>query len=353
MSRIATAATSRAVPRLLLGAVALGVCAYVSRRMSRQALAQNPPQGRFVLADGVQLHYTEHGDPDRPPVVLVHGNGAMGREMAISGLVEVLVPSFRVLVFDRPGYGHSERPKARSYSPEAQATILLDALDTLGIERPIVLGHSWGAMVVQAMALAAPARLGAVVLVSGYYTATPRLDTLLLGAPAVPVLGPLMRHTVSPLIGRLLWPLMVRRIFAPRAVTERFSREYPVWMSLRPSQLLASAAEAGMMPLQAVKLKRREHELAVPTVIVAGDKDFLVMTRWQSKRLHQRVPSTHLRVIPGAGHMVHHTATAAVAEAVHEAWRLSAPTREAVSAAEAGPADVGPVEAQKLLAAVV
>jgi pimeloyl-ACP methyl ester carboxylesterase len=313
------------MPRLLAGVVLLGASAYLTRRKTRQAVEKNPPQGRFVVADGIRLHYTEHGDPTRPPVVLVHGNGAMAREMELSGLVERLTPGFRVIVFDRPGYGHSERPNGRDYDPQAQAQLLLRALDALGISHPTVLGHSWGAMVAMAMARARPERIRAVVLVSGYYTPSLRLDAPLLGAPALPAIGTLMRHTVSPLIGRLLWPLMVRRIFAPDRVTERFQREYPVWMSLRPSQLLASAAEAGMMPLQAVTLKRREEELSVPTLIVAGESDWLVMTRWQSQRLHRRMPSSRLRLVPGAGHMVHHTAPEEVAAAVHEAWRMGGP----------------------------
>ena len=308
---------------LLAAACALGVCALVTRRMTQRAVAQSPPEGKFVDANGVRLHYTQHGRPDRAAVVLVHGNGAMAREMQISGLVQLLERDFHVLVFDRPGYGHSERPTGRSYTPQDQAEIVLAALKKLAIERPIVLGHSWGTLVAEAMALSDPQAFRALVLVSGYYTPTPRLDSVLLGAPAIPVLGTLMRHTISPLLGRLLWPLMRWRIFAPARVTERFRREYPVWMSLRPRQLLASAAEAGMMPVQAMKLKRREKDLRVPTMIVAGDKDRLVMTSWHSKALHERLPGTHLQLVSGAGHMVHHTETAQVAKAVHEAWNMS------------------------------
>jgi pimeloyl-ACP methyl ester carboxylesterase len=326
MSRHLRTSEHRLLRGLLAATVALGASAYVTRRMTRRAIEQSPPQGKFVEADGVRLHYTESGDPSRPAVILVHGNGAMGREMEISGLAERLASRYHVVVFDRPGYGHSERPTGRGYTPELQADILLAAVKALGIERPVVLGHSWGAMVALAMALAEPHRLRALVLVAGYYTATPRLDTLWLGAPAIPVLGTLMRHTVSPLLGRLLWPLMVKRIFAPARVTERFDREYPVGMSLRPGQLLASAAEAAMMPMQALRLRRRENELQVPTMIVAGDKDRLVMTSWQSQRLHDRLPQTCLRVVPGEGHMVHHTATERVVEAVDEAWHMSSPS---------------------------
>jgi pimeloyl-ACP methyl ester carboxylesterase len=122
-----------------------------------------------------------------------------------------------------------------------------------------------------------------------------------------------------------MWPLMVRRLFAPAPVTPPFKEDYPVWLSLRPGQLHASAAESAKMAVEALRLRRRDHAWVVPTVIVAGEKDRLVMTNWQSERLHRRLPGTVLRIIPGAGHMVHHTATAEVGAALDEAFDLSGP----------------------------
>lgn len=316
----------------LASAALLGASAYVTHRMTRDAQAQNPPKGRFVAGDGVELHYTEHGDPARPPLVLLHGNGSMVQEMELSGLVELAAQSFRVLVFDRPGYGHSARPSGRSYAPMAQARMVLDALRNLRVEQPVVLGHSWGTMVALAMALHDPRSVRALVLASGYHTPTPRLDVLFMSVPAIPVLGTLLRHTVSPVLSRMLWPLMLRRLFGPAPVPERFRREYPVWMGLRPSQLQASAAESAMMQFQALKLRRQEHELSVPTVLIAGQQDRLVRTRWQAERLHQRLPATRLRVVPGAGHMVHHTATENVLQAIRQAWRMAATPAQALGA---------------------
>jgi pimeloyl-ACP methyl ester carboxylesterase len=285
-------------------AAVLGASYLATRAMTRKAEAENPPQGRFVDVDGVQLHYTGHGDAGQPPLVLLHGNGASATEMEISGLPQLAARHFQVFVFDRPGYGHSSRPPQRDYTPEAQAALFLDALRALGIERPIVLGHSWGSMVAFAMALAEPQSLRALIVMAGYYTPSMRLDSPLMGLPALPVLGTLMRHTVSPLLGRLLWPLMTRRIFAPVPVTAAFKRRYPAWLSLRPGTLQASSAEAAMMILEGIKQRRREGALSVPTMIIAGKQDLLVMTIWQAERLHDRLPQTHLRVIDGAGHML-------------------------------------------------
>ena len=317
--------SSRSLPWLVGGALLLAACAQASRRMSRQALAENPPQGRFVPVGGIRLHYTEHGNPEHPPLVMLHGNGAMARELEISGLVAQAAKRFHVFVFDRPGYGHSDRPKGRRYNAREQAELLLGAMRRLNIERPVVLGHSWGTLVASWMAHAQPEALRALVLVSGYYTPSLRFDLPFMSAPAIPLLGTLMRNTISPVLGRLLWPLMIRRLFAPARVTEAFKKDYPVWLSLRPGQLHTSAAESAMLPLEAMRLRRREQDLAVPTVIVAGEKDRFIMTSWQSGRLHRRLPATTLRIVPGAGHMVHHTATAEVGAAIDAAFDMSPP----------------------------
>lgn len=336
---------STLLPTLIATAAVLGASALVTRFMTRKAERENPPQGRFVSVDGLRLHYTVHGDSDSPPLVLLHGNGASATEMELSGLVDLAARHFRVYAFDRPGYGHSDRPAhGHSYTAEAQARLFLQALRELEVERPVVLGHSWGSMVAFAMGLAEPQAVRALVLVSGYYTPSLRLDAPLMGIAALPVLGPLMRHTISPLLSRALWPLMTRRIFGPKPVTEAFKRAYPAWMSLRPHTLQASAAESGMMIWEGIKQRRREDGLAVPTVIVAGEADLMVITRWQSQRLHARLPQSRLHVVPGEGHMVHHTATPAVMEAIVEAWHMSEPlVTTSSSLAEAALAPVQPL----------
>jgi hypothetical protein len=78
-----------------------------------------------------------------------------------------------------------------------------------------------------------------------------------------------------------------------------------------------------MMIPEAALLLGEEGRLRVPTVIAAGAEDRLVMTGWQSDRLADRVPGSRLRVVEGAGHMVHHTAPDAIVAAIDEAAAMS------------------------------
>jgi pimeloyl-ACP methyl ester carboxylesterase len=301
-------------------AAVLGACALVVQRQTRKAEQASPPAGRFITVQGVRLHFTVHGRDDaEQTVVLLHGNGALAQDFDISGIVAQAAERYRVVVFDRPGHGHSERPAERLFGPEEQADLLHAACMRLGIEQPVVLGHSFGAQVALAMGLRHPRDLGALVLMSGYYFPSLRLDVPMQSSLLLPGLGWLMRHTVSPLIGRLLWPLTTRRIFWPKPPTAGFRNDFPAWMSLRPSQLRASAADAATMIPAAHAMRNRYAELDVPTVLAAGARDAFLSTRWHSTRLHELVPRSWLRVIEDTGHMPHHVAPGQVMAAIHQA----------------------------------
>lgn len=301
----------RAPAWLAIGALAASF--WVVRKKTRQAEQDNPPDGNFVEVDGVQLHYFDRGEG--PALLLLHGNGVTAKDFDLSGLSGEAATRYRVIAFDRPGYGYSERPRGRIWTPVAQARLLHKALQKIGVERPIVLGHSWGTLVALAMALEFPTYVRGLVLLSGYYYPSLRLDVPWLSAPAIPVLGDLMRYTISPLLGRLMWPAFTKRVFKPSAVPERFD-ELSAWMMLRPSQLLASSGESALMIPAAMMLRKRYAELSMPVTIIAGQDDRMVSADHNSVRLCSEVRHGDLRVQPGTGHMVHYTATDAILAAI-------------------------------------
>jgi pimeloyl-ACP methyl ester carboxylesterase len=307
---------SRVLPAALLAAFALAVSARAVAYRTRRAEHDHPPRGEFIEVDGVLLHYVARGSGQ--PLVLLHGSGAVNDGFELSGLVDLASQRYRVIVFDRPGYGSSERPRSTIWTPRAQAALLHKALQRLGAERPLVVGHSWGAQVALALALDYPAHVRSLVLLSGYYFPTFRLDVFLLSPPAIPVIGDVVRHAISPWLGRAMWPGILKMLFAPNPAPPRFAR-FPVWMALRPSQLRASAMESALMSPGAIALRRRYGELKVPTVIMAGANDRIVDAQRQSARLHQAIAHSELRLTPGAGHMIHYMVPVQVMAAIDAA----------------------------------
>ena len=296
--------------------VALVISALVNRFIAKRAECNNPPIGKFVKVGALRLHYIEQGEGE--PLVLLHGNSGMIQDFASSGLVDRAARRHRVIVFDRPGFGHSDRPRGTIWTPEAQADILHEALERIGISRATVLGHSWGASVAVMLALKYPALVGALVLASGYFYPTFRGDVVFLSGPSLPVIGDIMSHTVSPILARLMRPFFMRKMFGPAPVPRKFD-EFPKEMALRPSQIRASAAETALMIPDAFALRSRYADLKMPVVIIAGEEDRLIDIDKQSARLHQEIAQSALHRVPGAGHMVHQTATDAVMLAIDEA----------------------------------
>src|SRR5438067_8078072 len=174
-------------------AAALAASALLVRYRTRKTERENAPRGRFVETGGVRLHYIEHGHGE--PLVLLHGNGTMIDDMTLSGLVDLAAKTYRVIVFDRPGFGHSERPSEVTWTPQAQARVLRDALGRLGVQRPIVLGHSWGTLVALALALDYREYVRGLVLLSGYYCPSRRVDVRVLSAGAGGSPGYGLRYT--------------------------------------------------------------------------------------------------------------------------------------------------------------
>jgi alpha-beta hydrolase superfamily lysophospholipase len=132
--------SARTSSLLGVAALALAGSAVLVNRRAAQAERDYLAKGRFVTVDGVRLHYVEKGSG--PPVVFLHGNGAMVEDMLISGVVDAAASAYRAIVFDRPGFGHSERPRDRSWTAAAQAALFARTFAQLGIGSPIVLGHS-------------------------------------------------------------------------------------------------------------------------------------------------------------------------------------------------------------------
>jgi pimeloyl-ACP methyl ester carboxylesterase len=304
---------------LLAGAMA--VSAVVNHRLARKAERQNPPLGRILDIDGVRLHVVEQGTGI--PLVLLHGNGSMIADFGSSGLLDLAARRHRVIAFDRPGFGHSSRPRGMIWTADAQADLIHAALRRLGTGPVLVLGHSWGASVAVAMAIRHPDAVRGLILASGYYYPSARLDAVAMSGAAVPVVGDVLRHTVAPIAGRLMWPGLLRKIFGPAPVPAKFAA-FPREMAVRPSQIRAEAAESALLVPTAHAASSDYATIRTPVAIIAGAEDRLIDPQKQSLRLHGDIRHSVYRSVAGSGHMVHQTDTEAVMSAVDEVAALAA-----------------------------
>ncbi|WP_376088983.1 alpha/beta fold hydrolase [Roseomonas sp. CCTCC AB2023176] len=302
-------------------AAALGAMAVWNILRARAAERRHPPSGRFVEAGGVRFHVVDkapHDGGSRAPVLMLHGNGSMTTDFSVSGLATMLAAHRRVVLLDMPGFGHSSRPWPNLMGSEAQAHAIAEVIGALRLDRPIVVGHSFGAIVAAALGVHHPDLVRGLVLVSGYYVPTARPDNVPFMVSGIPILGDLLRYTVQPFLSDLTIPLLKRRIFQPQPVPPGFDAAVPDALLRRPKVIRAGGANAMTMTPDTMSLRPRYAELRLPVAILAGSEDRIVDPDTHARALHAVVPDSTLRILQGLGHMLHQFAPDAVLAAVEE-----------------------------------
>lgn len=223
---------------------------------------------------GRRTHERRGGPPGAPPLVLVHGLGVSSRYLV--PVAERLAEARRVLAPDLPGFGRSEAPE-RLLDVPGLAAALAAWLDTAGIERTPLLANSLGCQVAVELAVAAPARVEALVLVGP--TVDPSARTL--------VRQSLRLLATAPREGVPLVPLV--------------AYEY----GTRPLRTLRTARA-----MLRHRIEERLPLLEAPTLVVRGDGDRVVPQRWAEEVA--RLARGRLEVLPG-GHALNFTAPDALA----------------------------------------
>jgi pimeloyl-ACP methyl ester carboxylesterase len=267
--------------------------------------------GEFVVVEGLRLHYVSEGTG--APVVLLHGNAGFTHDYA-AVMRSLAEHGYRALAFDRPGHGQSERPLNEIATAEVQARLIHEALLKLKVERPIMVGHSWGGVLVLAYALHYEADISAVVLLApATYPEEERFDPQR-ALIKIPGLGDLIIRMSSPLIE---WEIRrnLERAFSPDEVpTDYLELATAIWN--RPGQIKAIVQDEADFSPTALSLSHRYGEIRVPTVIVTGDSDSLVNPEMHAFPLHRTIKHSSLIVLNNTGHMLPHTRPEAVLEAI-------------------------------------
>lgn len=248
-------------------------------------------------------------------VILIHGAMTCREDMAIA-LFSALESEFRVTAFDRPGHGQNLTPVAGA--PWRQAEAVHAAAQSLGLVRPVVVGHSFGGAVALAYAQRFPDDTAGVVALSPIAFPEPRLEQFLFGPRAMP--GPVgfWCHSLGRLTDPLLLPVLWRAMFLPQAMPAGFAERFPFALAARAGQMLAEAQDAALMAPGAAWNTAGYGACRTPVHILAGDRDLVVNTALHADGLARLLPHARLTKLPGLGHMIHHFAQPAIADAIRE-----------------------------------
>ena len=121
------------------------------------------PQDRFIDANGMRFHYLEWGDPQSPPIMLLHGFAQTCHSWDFVALS--LCDRYRVIALDQRGHGDSGWAEDADYTPETQQGDISAIVDALGLEQFVLMGLSMGGRNSLTYAAANPDRVKALVIV--------------------------------------------------------------------------------------------------------------------------------------------------------------------------------------------
>ena len=276
--------------RWLLSATLLAVgCTGSAVEAARARAARAVPRdtASIALGTGVRLHYLVQGAPAGRPVILLHGY--TDSRASFDRVLPALPRSWRIYALDQRGHGRSSRP-ATGYGMGGMAADVLAFMDSLGIGRATLVGHSMGSFVARAVAEAAPGRVDRLVLVgTGVSVRNPvvREFAAAVEALADPVPADFVRDFQ---MGTVYHP--VPDAFMRDAIAASLTLPASVWKSLM----------VGMLEMQ--PLAAGSPAAGIPSLLLWGERD-AIFGRAEQDSVLLLLGSARLRVYPETGHAPH------------------------------------------------
>jgi pimeloyl-ACP methyl ester carboxylesterase len=300
----------------LLAAVSgIGLSLY-SSRVARRAEELVPAEGRFLDVAGARLHYVDVGSG--PAIVMVHGLGGQLRNFSYA-LVDLLKDDFRVIVVDRPGSGYST-PTGAMPSIVGQGAIIADFIEKLGLDRPLLVGHSLGGAISLAVGLDRPHLVRALALIAPLTQPLEKVPESFRGLARIPAGARLaFAQVLGTPLSRLTSAKTLEGIFAPEAVPEDFVTRGGGALSVRPIAIAAAAADLAGANDDVTVMAGRYAGIDVPTRILFGRQDAILDPAWNGHRTAAVIPDAKIDTIEG-GHMIPITAPEACARFVRAAF---------------------------------
>ncbi|WP_299350466.1 alpha/beta hydrolase [uncultured Shimia sp.] len=293
-----------------------GIVLWKALRHERHAEADYPPEGQFLEVDGHRVHVLVRGQG--PDLVLLHGASGSTRDMTFE-LAAHLEDRYRVLIFDRPGLGYSDRINRSGATLVEQAELLSRAAALLGADKPIVAGQSYGGAVALAWAVHFPERLSALVPIAAVSSIWASPMDLYYRLVSHRWLGPLLIPTLTAFVSDAYVDKVMATVFEPQDAPKGYGAHFGPGLTLRRKTLRANALQRANLLEEIRALYPRYGQIQVPTEIVHGDEDITVPAWNHSERLATRIPGATLTLLPGVGHMPQHVAAPDCAAAIDRA----------------------------------
>jgi pimeloyl-ACP methyl ester carboxylesterase len=298
--------------------VSLGGLVIFTAITARRVEKALPPRGRFIEVAGARIHYLDKGSG--PPIVILHGLGGQMGNFTYA-LLERLTDEFRVILMDRPGSGYSTRARRATGRLTEQAATVAEFIRKLGLERPLLVGHSLGGAIALGVALDHPEAVGGLALVAPL-THVPKNVPSPFRALDIKsdFLRWLVAWTVATPIGIRRGKAILDRIFSPEPAPADFPIRAGGILGLRPRSFHNTSSDMRAVNLDLWAMVGRYSSLQVPVRILYGLNDEVLDHQVHGEAMKTKSPMVSLELVKG-GHMLPITAADLTAKFIKAAAR--------------------------------
>jgi pimeloyl-ACP methyl ester carboxylesterase len=265
--------------------------------MARADRRQLPP-GKFRTVNGINWHYEEWGDSGFP-LVLVHGY--LGSSANWRPAARRLAHSFRVFAVDLPGAGYSDRPVSAPYTLPWFADQLLAFVDSLGLDRPLLGGHSFGGAIAILAAARRPDLARGMVLVAplAYHQRPPP------GLRYAEKYPGLALRFFSSELGKAIIPRLVRKSAYASATTRKSVRVTRLIDHLDAPGGWEAATTMGLAALKDAPAQLELARIRVPVLLAWGHYDRVHNVRCADRMAADFGGPVTVQILEGSAHHAH------------------------------------------------
>ncbi|WP_442981148.1 alpha/beta fold hydrolase [Rhizobium sp. SL42] len=288
---------------------------YVRARMIE---ATYPNIGTLTDVGGYRLnalHVPAGANADLPPIVFIHGASGNLRDQA-GAFLNALEGRAEMLFVDRPGHGYSERGGPQNDFPDGQARAIARLMELKGIDRAIIVGHSFGGAITASFGVLFPDKTAGLLFLSAATHPWPGGVDWYYHLASTPIIGPIFCHTLALHAGMARLDAATRHVFAPNARSRTYAEDTGPALVLRPATFRSNAIDVANLLGYVTRFAPRYSEIDKPTVVITGDSDEIVLEEIHSRGLARDIAGSELVWIKGLGHKPDYVATDLVIAAI-------------------------------------
>jgi pimeloyl-ACP methyl ester carboxylesterase len=317
---------------------ALALAGYVFTAWKARAIErQYPNVGELIDVGGFRMNsvFVPAGAAaDLPPIVFIHGASGNLRDQ-MHAFRTKLEGRADLLFLDRPGHGYSERGGPENTFPDSQAHAIARLMEKRGLDKAVIVGHSFGGAIAASFALEHPEKTAGLLFLAPATHPWPGGVDWYYDVARMPVLGWLFTRIVALPAGLSRIDSGTRFVFSPNPRPEGYVEATAAALVLRPAAFRSNATDVASLLDYVRRVQPRYSEIRTPTVVITGDTDGVVYEEIHSRGLARDIAGSELVWIRNLGHKPDYVVNDLAVEALEKIAGKDRDLQESARRAEA------------------